>query len=60
MMDGVFALNEIIDFASRNKRERLLVKVDFPITYDCVSWKYFRYLMRRMHFEGDGSSGWIC
>lgn len=45
MMDGVLALNEIIGFASRNKRERLLVKFDFATTYDCVSWKYLKYLV---------------
>lgn len=50
MIDGVLALNEIIDFASRKKRVCLLVKVNFAIAYDCVSWEYLKHFIGRINF----------
>lgn len=51
MMDKVLAINEIIDFAVRYKKECGLIKVDFVTTYDCVSWEYLRYMLGRMNFD---------
>lgn len=55
MMDGVFALNEVMDCETINKRECLLVKVDFATTYDCALWEYLRYMSGGMNF----GSRWI-
>ncbi|XP_050916116.1 uncharacterized protein LOC127131228 [Lathyrus oleraceus] len=49
-MDGVLVINEIIDFAVRNKRECRLVKVDFATNYDCVLWEYLSYMLGRINF----------
>lgn len=50
MMDGVLAINEIINFVGRNKSECMLVKLDFATTYYCISWDYLRYTLGRMNF----------
>ncbi|XP_058755656.1 uncharacterized protein LOC131628868 [Vicia villosa] len=50
MMDGVVVLNELTDFAKRNRRECLILKVDFEKAYDCVSWSFLRYMFKRMGF----------
>lgn len=50
MMGGMLVLNEIMDYATRNKRECLLVKLDFATMYDCVLLEYLRYMLGRMIF----------
>ncbi|XP_058741619.1 uncharacterized protein LOC131614006 [Vicia villosa] len=58
MMDGVVVLNEIADFARRNRRECLILKNDFEKAYDCVSWSYLKYMFKRMGF-GSKWCGWM-
>lgn len=50
MLDGVLVLNQVIDFAKRNKKGCSIMKVDFEKTYDCVSWDFLRYVFGRMGF----------
>ncbi|XP_058757184.1 uncharacterized protein LOC131630422 [Vicia villosa] len=50
MLDGALVLNEIIDFAKRNVKECLILKVDFEKAYDCVSWGFLRYIFSRLGF----------
>lgn len=42
MMDNVLIINELLDFARRNKRDLLMVKVDFDTSYDCGLWGSFQ------------------
>ncbi|CAI8596515.1 unnamed protein product [Vicia faba] len=50
MLDEVLVLNEVMDFARRNKMSYLLLKVDFEKAYDCVSWIFPRFMLGRMGF----------
>src|SRR3954466_16423556 len=45
-----------MDFAKREKRGCVVLKVDFEKAYDRVSWNFVRYVLRRMGF-GDK---WMC
>lgn len=50
LVDGVVAVNEIIDFARKAKKDCLIFKVDFEKAYDSVSWNFLEYMMRRLGF----------
>lgn len=50
MLEGMLVLNEVINYAKRNKKECVVVKVDFEKAYDCVSWGFLRYQLRRICF----------
>jgi hypothetical protein len=50
LVDGVVAVNEIIDFARKEKKSCLIFKVDFEKTYDSVSWSYLDYMLVRFGF----------
>lgn len=39
-----------MDFATRSKNDFLVVKVDFQKAYNCVSWDFLRYMLKRMNF----------
>lgn len=41
----------MLDYDPRNKKNCMLVKVDFRKTYYCISWDYLRYGMKRMSFN---------
>lgn len=41
LMDGVVAINEIVNLAHRSKSECLIFKVDFEKAYDSVNWGFF-------------------
>lgn len=58
MLDGVLVLNEVIDFAKRNKKECMIMKVEFEKAYDCVSWGFLRYIFYRIGF-GQKWLGWM-
>lgn len=39
ILDGVVAINEVVDFARKKKKKECFVfKVDFEKTYDSVNW----------------------
>lgn len=50
ILDGVLIANELVDEASREKKEVMLFKVDFEKAYS-VTWEFLEYMMRRMCFE---------
>lgn len=56
--DGVVVVNEILDLVKRMKRECMVLKIDFGRAYDCVSWNFLRYLLRKLNF-GDRWIVWI-
>lgn len=49
--DELLVVNEVLEFARRNKKECSLVKLDFQKTYNCVSWGYLIDVMDRMEFD---------
>lgn len=44
-MDGVVAINEIIDLARRGRKDCLIFKVDFEKSYDSVGRCFLYYIM---------------
>jgi hypothetical protein len=58
LVDGVVAVNEIIDVARKSRKECLIFKVDFEKAYDSVSWSFLDYMMRRLGFS-DRWCRWI-
>ncbi|CAL5191793.1 unnamed protein product [Lathyrus oleraceus] len=50
LFDGVVVLNEILDFAKRKRRKCMVLKVDFEKAYDCVSWGFLKFMLRKMGF----------
>jgi hypothetical protein len=51
ILDGVFLLNEYVDYAKRSRKGCLLVKVDFEKVYDSVSWMFLEYMMGKMDLD---------
>jgi hypothetical protein len=41
LVDGVVAVNEVVDFAKRTKKECVILKVNFKKAYDSVSWSFW-------------------
>lgn len=58
LLDRVLVLNELVDFARRNKKGLFLFKVDFKKEFDSVSWEYLLYVLKRMNF-GNKWTQWI-
>ena len=50
ILDGVLIANEVVDVASKSKKELLLFKVDFEKAYDSVDWDYLDSVMGKMAF----------
>lgn len=50
MSDGVVVVNEILDLSKRINRECMVLKIDFERAYDCVSWSFLRYVLRKLNF----------
>lgn len=51
LVDGVVAVNEVVDLAKRTKAECLVIKVDFEKAYDSVSWGFLDYMLQRLGFD---------
>lgn len=51
LLDGAVVANDIINLVVRNKKECMLFKVDFEKAYDCVSWNFLRFMMKKMGFR---------
>ncbi|MCH88112.1 LINE-1 reverse transcriptase like [Trifolium medium] len=58
LVDGVVAVNEVIDLARKSKRACFIFKVDFEKAYDYVSWSFLDYMMMRFGFGSQWRS-WI-
>ncbi|PNX84009.1 ribonuclease H [Trifolium pratense] len=57
-MDGVLAINEVVDWVKKAKKECLIFKVDFEKAYDSVSWSILDYMLRRFGFD-DKWRSWV-
>ena len=49
--------NEVVEEAKRRNKSCLVFKVDYEKAYDSVSWDFLSYMMKRMEFAPNGSSG---
>lgn len=58
LVDGVVAVNELVDFLKHNKEPYLLFKVDFEKSYNSVRWSFLYYMLFRFGFS-DKWRGWI-
>jgi hypothetical protein len=58
LVDGVLAINEVVDLAKKSKYDCLIFKVDFENAYDSVSWSFFEYLLKRFGFD-DKLCAWM-
>lgn len=52
------AVNEIIHFIRKSRKEYHIFKVDFDKAYDSVGWSFLDYMMRMLGFGGRWRS-WI-
>ena len=50
ILDEILVANEIVDEASRHKKEILLFKVGFEKAYDSIDWSYLQDVMLKMGF----------
>jgi hypothetical protein len=50
IVDGVVAVNEVIDYAKKSNRGCLILKVDFEKAYDSVDWGFLDYILLRFGF----------
>ncbi|KAI5447147.1 hypothetical protein KIW84_014848 [Lathyrus oleraceus] len=50
IFDGVLVVNKILDLAKREKYLDMLLKIDFKRAYDCISWRYLRFMLIRLGF----------
>jgi len=55
LLDSVVIANETVDFLRKEKRMRVIVKVDFEKVYDSVEWEFLEYMMNWVGFH----YGWI-
>lgn len=49
-MDGIAALNEIIDEAKKKRKRWAIFKVDLAKAYDSVSWSFLFEMMTGLNF----------
>lgn len=52
LVNGVVALNEVLDLARRLKRKFFMFKVYFQKACDSVSWSFLDYLLVKFEFDG--------
>lgn len=45
ILDGVLAINEIMDHAKKEKRECFIFKADLQQAYDCVNLNFLSYML---------------
>jgi hypothetical protein len=51
LVEGVVAVNEVIDHAKKTRQSCLILKVDFEKAYDSVDWGFLDYILRRFGFS---------
>jgi hypothetical protein len=51
LVDGVLALNEVVDLVKRARKKCIIFKVDFEKAYDSVNWNFLEYMLRRFGFR---------
>lgn len=52
ILDGILIANEVVNEATKLKKDLMLFKVDFEKAYDSVDWGYLDAVMDRMSFPG--------
>lgn len=50
ILDGALIANEVGQWAKKNKKEVVLLKLDFQKAYDTISWSFMDYLLEVMGF----------
>jgi len=50
ILDGILIANEVVDEATKLKKDLMLFKVDFEKAYDSVEWGHLDAVMERMSF----------
>lgn len=50
ILDGVVALNEVVEEVKSSKKEMLVFKADFAKAYDSVDWDFLLDMLRAMNF----------
>ncbi|KAL9683670.1 hypothetical protein QQ045_015498 [Rhodiola kirilowii] len=50
ILDGIMVTNVLIHALKTEKRQALVIKLDFRKAYDSVSWKYLEMIQQRMGF----------
>ncbi|KAJ9546920.1 hypothetical protein OSB04_019463 [Centaurea solstitialis] len=58
ILDGPLMVNELIGWASRNKKRMLLFKVDFAKAFDSLNWNFLDDVLLQMGF-GDRWRAWM-
>lgn len=58
ILDGVLIINEVVDYAKKEMKECLILKVDFEKVYDTVNWNFLEYMMSRFGM-GDKWRLWL-
>jgi hypothetical protein len=56
LVDGVLVVNEVVDYAKKEKKDCLIFKVDFEKAYDSVDWGFLEYMMGRVGM----SAKWVA
>jgi hypothetical protein len=51
LVEGVVVVNEVINFAKKNRKKCLIFKVDFEKAYDSVDWGFLDYMLGRFGFN---------
>lgn len=55
--DGILIANELVSWAKREKRQMLLLKVDFAKAFDSISWTFLDSVLQQMTSGLSGGSG---
>ena len=50
MLHNVIIANEAMEEAKRTQKPCMVFKVDYEKAYDCVSWSFLLYMLRRLGF----------
>lgn len=50
ILDGALIAGEVIDSCKKNKKEAIILKLDFHKAFDSVSWEFIDWIMRQMKF----------
>nr|GEY85284.1 hypothetical protein [Tanacetum cinerariifolium] len=58
ILDGLFILNEVIQWCKSKHKQALIFKVDFEKAYDSVRWDFLDDVLRKFRF-GDKWCKWI-
>ncbi|KAL4560863.1 hypothetical protein LXL04_033019 [Taraxacum kok-saghyz] len=56
ILDGPMVINEVCNWAKKEKHKAFLFKVDFDKTFDSINWNYLVSVMKQMGF----GEKWIC